>query len=567
MFSDETLDCVGVESLWRKSQRLTQQSSRYGHMLNCKPRVESRGELNHVLSSFQRGCQTKAVTSAEAEVQTVVTTATSSQTQPQDQLAEHLLTHLSLQEAEPPGLQDFLGRVEAMVIRELAKNAKSHAFDGFQVNWEDRSQSVSRRAVLDPTHMGHFLELFSQMYDLFSYNVSCLHCLQDPSAQEKGLHVTSMSWNCTGSVVAGAYGRIDDGDWSTEASYVCTWNVDRRGLNPKQADLTIDVSTAVMAISFHPTRPSLIAGGLYSGEVVVWDTSKSQDSVVAQTGMSAQSHREAVYQVAWVPLEKRGEFGVLSASSGGRVLLWTLDPDPGTLVLHAGYALITQQVPHSSSAHTKARGSSHVGITSLALAPWDPDTFLVGSEGGLLLKCSFSSQTPAAVPSSQDQDQDHSLALKAPAVFSFRPRRSPIHAIHCSPFHRNLFLSVGTDGLAHLHSLLQASPLLSLRVSDAYVFDVSWSPTRPLVFAAATGHGVVQIFDLGRRSARPVATIEHGSGGKAATCLAFNAANTDLLAVGNMDGTLNIWHLSSDLTKQGPREIAQLEQLANEVAE
>ena len=57
-------------------------------------------------------------------------------------------------------------------------------------------------------------------------------------------------------------GSIDDGDWSTEASYVCTWNVDRRGLNPKQPDLVIDVGTAVMAISFHPSRPSLIAGML-----------------------------------------------------------------------------------------------------------------------------------------------------------------------------------------------------------------------------------------------------------------------------------------------------------------
>ena len=60
-------------------------------------------------------------------------------------------------------------------------------------------------------------------------------------------------------------------------------------------------------------------------------------------------------QVAWVPQEKRGEFGVLSACSGGMVLLWSLDLDPGTLVLQAGYALITQQVPQSSSSHTKVR--------------------------------------------------------------------------------------------------------------------------------------------------------------------------------------------------------------------
>lgn len=78
---------------------------------------------------------------------------------------------------------------------------------------------------------------------------------------------------------------------------------------------------------------------------------------------------------------------------------------------------------------------------------------------------------------------------------------------------------------------------------------------------------MVQIFDLGRSSVRPAATIEHGSGGKAATCLAFNATHTGLLAVGNMDGTLSVWRLSSDLTEQGPREAAQLEQLANQGAE
>ncbi|XP_018557419.1 WD repeat-containing protein 34 [Lates calcarifer] len=505
MFTDEALDSVSVRSLWRKSQQSEQES---------------------------RDCQTRAVHSAEAGIQTVFTTLSCTQTEPQDQATEQLLKQ-NHNEPEPLGLKDFLQRVEEAVIRELVRNARSHAFDGFQVNWGDRSQLVS-----------------------------CLHCLQHPISQERGLHVTSVSWSCTGSVIACAYGRIDDGNWSTERSYVCMWNLDRRGLSPSQADLVIDVPTAVTALCCHPSQPALIAGGLYSGEVVVWDTSRTQDPVLALTGMSADSHREPVYQVAWLPLQKKGEFGVLSASSGGRVLVWMVDSDQGRFILNAAYALVQQQVSHSSSVSLKARGSSTVGITSLALSPWDSDTFLVGSEGGLLLRCSFSSKVPAAAPS-----EGQSVTLRAPAVFSFRPHSGPIHSIHCSPFHRNLFVSAGTDGLAHLHSLLQANPLLSLRVSDSYVFQVQWSPTRPLVFAAATGQGEVQIFDLGHRSLRPAATIEQRGAGQAASCLSFNCQNPHLLAVGNTDGTVGVWQLSADLTEQSPRESSQLEQIAHQVAE
>ncbi|XP_069573424.1 cytoplasmic dynein 2 intermediate chain 2 [Brachyistius frenatus] len=502
MFTDETLDTVSIPSRWRRQQAERE----------------------------SRACQTAAVHSAEAQVQTASTAVSWTQTEPRDQEEQEQLLQQSRGEPDPPGLADFLQRVEDLVIRELVKSSRSHAFDGFQACWEDHSQRVS-----------------------------LLHSLHHPGAQERGLHVTGVSWSCTGSVLACAYGRISDGDWSTESSYVCTWNLNRRGLRPDRADLVIHVPTAVTSLCCHPTQPPLIAGGLYSGEVLVWDTSRTQDPVLAQTGMSADGHREPVYQVAWVPLQRKGEFGVLSAGSGGRVLLWTVDSDRGGLVLNAAYAFVRQQVPLSSS--FKARGSSSVGVTSLSLSPWDPDTFLVGSEGGLLLRCSFASQTPAAAPS-----EGHGVKLRAPAVFSFRPRSGPVHSIHCSPFHRNLFLSAGTDGLAHLHSLLQADPLLSLRVSDSYVFEVRWSPSRPLVFAAATGLGEVKVFDLGRRSLRPAATIELGGAGHAATCLAFNGQNPSVLAVGKTDGTVSVWQLSSDLTEQNPRESSQLEQIANQVA-
>ncbi|XP_054638165.1 WD repeat-containing protein 34 isoform X2 [Dunckerocampus dactyliophorus] len=537
MFSDEAQVPVSIPSSWKKCQQLTQES---------------------------RGCQTRVIDSAEAGFQTVSCVTSATQTELQDQVTTRFLQDPH-DELCSPGLKDFLRRVEVPVIRELVRNAKSHAFDGFQVNWEERNQMVV-----------------------------CLHQLEHPKAVERDLPVTSVSWSCTGASVVCAYGRMAAGDWSDDKSYVCMWNLDHRGLNPKQADLVIHVTTAVTSLCCHPKQPALIAGtsppplpfiatsyyyrltgfdggvnvcaavaagGLYSGEVVVWDTSQTTDPVLAQTAMSADSHREPVCQVTWVPLRDKGELGVLSACSGGRLLLWTVNSEQGRCVLKAAFAVVQHQLPSNSSSF-KVQGTITVGVTSMDLSAWDPDTLIVGSESGLLLRCSLSSQTPAAVTS-----PNQSVPLRAPVVFSFRPSSGPVHSIHCSPFHRNLFLSAGTDGLAHLHSLLQTNPLLSLRVSDTYVFKVQWSPSRPLLFAAATGQGEVQIFDLSGRSLRPAASIGQGGVGKAATCLAFNNQHSGLLAVGRSDGMVGVWKLSTDLTEQKPTETHLLEQIANQVAE
>jgi len=58
----------------------------------------------------------------------------------------------------------------------------------------------------------------------------------------------------------------------------------------------------------------------------------------------------AIKQVNWVPGARRGEFVVLSAGSGGRVLLWTVDGAEAKLILSSGYALVPQQMPQSGAA-------------------------------------------------------------------------------------------------------------------------------------------------------------------------------------------------------------------------
>lgn len=86
----------------------------------------------------QRSCQTLPVHTAEAETQAKDVLENSTQTQ--DQISQTLALDRDI--SDFPGLVEFLRRVEDVVIRELVKNSKSHAFDGFEVNWEDQNESV-----------------------------------------------------------------------------------------------------------------------------------------------------------------------------------------------------------------------------------------------------------------------------------------------------------------------------------------------------------------------------------------------------------------------------------------
>lgn len=104
-------------------------------------RLETTGLLCiSVLTSCcsQRGCQTKALQAAEAAVQSVWSTDSGTQTEPQHAAAA------AAEQLQHSGLKEFLQRVEDDVVQQLASRDRSHAFDGFNVNWEDRVDGVSK---------------------------------------------------------------------------------------------------------------------------------------------------------------------------------------------------------------------------------------------------------------------------------------------------------------------------------------------------------------------------------------------------------------------------------------
>jgi len=78
----------------------------------------------------------------------------------------------------------------------------------------------------------------------------------------------------------------------------------------------------------------------------------------------------------------------------------------------------------------------------------DKELFLAGTENGGLYKCSLRSSREGS-----EKEED----LLSPIKFVFRPHYGPVYSISTSPFHRNLFLSCGTDATVRVYSLLDVS--------------------------------------------------------------------------------------------------------------
>lgn len=470
--------------------------------------------------------QTSEIITYEANVQSIYKVDQEAQTEEEDEKGKLVF----ICEEETQGLINFLQRVYPDLSRQLQLNTTSHAFDGFEVSLEESASSVS-----------------------------CIHTLTNANLIEEELQVTGLSWNSTGSVIAASYGRFDHEDWCTHKSTLCTWNIDRKALDPNKPDANIDLSSCLMCITFHPKLPSVIAGGTFNGEVQVWDMGREDDTLIATSGMGSDSHREPVTKVLWMfdTSSKASKYQVLSISGDGKLLIWQLSPGSHDLKLVSGFILQTESVPRSMRL-SKARGDAEMGVTSMSFSHEDRSLFVLGSEAGGVFKCSMTSRGPPLT------NTHSSVPLRSPVTFAFSPHFGPVFSVDCSPYHRNLFLTCGTDASVRLYSMLQSKPLFSVEPGAGYLFRVRWSPSRPLVFSVVTADGRLLIYDLKINRINPVVSLDVTANKSPVYSLEYNLQRRQIVATGDSQGRIKIWRLSDDLTNQSAREEEFLAVIAND---
>jgi WD40 repeat protein len=313
----------------------------------------------------------------------------------------------------------------------------------------------------------------------------------------RGRPVTSMCWNCVNlDLLTVGYGTLETVldvsrlgvavDEELQGGLVLFWSL----RNPDFPEKILRTPHAVTCLDFSKQTPSLLAVGLISGDVLVYDMRRQRECEWGQPTESSMGvdggHTDPVWQLSWVLKGSDSLETLISISTDGSVLEWNRKK---------GFALSTLM-------QLKKHGVGEGWITRKAAGlcfdflPSDPSTYMAGTEDGNVHHCSIAySEQYLSTYESASGGSCH---------------EGPIQRIAFSPHWPEAFLTCSADWTLSLFHTKQRTPLFSMHVTDEDhgINDISWCPGNSTLFASVTDAAKLQIWDLSVSSIEPVINLD-----------------------------------------------------------
>ncbi|KAL4540766.1 hypothetical protein Ndes2526B_g07598 [Nannochloris sp. 'desiccata'] len=372
----------------------------------------------------------------------------------------------------------------------------------------------------------------------------------EPTTTTKGRSVTALAWNPKHpTLFAAGYGSFDPGQPFN--GIVCCHTLSDAG----QPECEVPLSSSVLSLAFHPTLTYLLAIGCLDGSVHVIDISNVANPRIKASCSVAERHREAVWQVRWIPAAVAGPLPLRfqAVSSDGSLVTWELEASK-ELYLSEKIHLPKRKSTASSGGDT----ASSTSTSNFA------DLSLFSKETGTIADGSASSYTCAAV-SSMDTHPTHpstvligtqegdalryclDIGVEHGCTDVYSGHGSSIYTAQWNPFHPTMFLTASADWTVRIWD--STAPQHAVLVFDlgGPVGDAAWSPTSSTVFAAATESGRVLVYDLAHSMDWPLCKQKVTQKVKL-TKLAFSST-APVLLVGDEKGGITCFKLSPNLRK------------------
>lgn len=252
----------------------------------------------------------------------------------------------------------------------------------------------------------------------------------------------------------------------------------------------------------------LLAAGFSDGSVAVYDVREPHGRPAMQS-VHPNSHRESVWSVRWTSAAgTRREPQLVTISSDGSVRLWQVERNfsshevielkrvsvnskgmPGGSAPSAGQSGQAGDASASAAAANavtvNAATSSRVAVGLCLDVPLDdPTQYYVGTESGLIHRCSVS--------------------YNEQVLDNYTAHTGPVYQIRCSPFIPSYFLSCSADWTCQLWHQKSNAPIITFFLPQPdSMLDVQWSPTNSCVFLSLHRQGHLDIWDLSYSAVEP----------------------------------------------------------------
>ena len=304
--------------------------------------------------------------------------------------------------------------------------------------------------------------------------------------------------------------------------------------------------SSVMSTLLPQFYPTVILGGTYSGQIVLWDT-RAKSFPVQKTPLSSSGHSHPIYGMSMVGTQHANS--LISVSTDGRMCAWdlaNLDKPKEVLELNSTTSNKVTSTPVASSV--------------LRFPDGEVDNFFTGSESG----CIYKAYRHGSESGVKERYEEHYGLITG---LSFHNKRGAVDF-------GDLFLSSSVDWTVKLWSQKKTeAPLVSLEEHSDYVYDVAWSPSHPSIFASADGSGKIALWDLNEEAEVSIQTCKPhiDSDEKSAKFFPINklcwSSDSKKLVAGDSNGDLFIYSSSEPIFNPAEKEWEKFQDVLNNLKE
>ncbi|XP_018330112.1 dynein intermediate chain 2, ciliary [Agrilus planipennis] len=345
--------------------------------------------------------------------------------------------------------------------------------------------------------------------------------------------VTDLQWSpWYYDLVAASLGYFDHMK-PLDTGYLCLYSLK----NPSYPEYICQTQSAVMTVDNHPDHPYMIVIGLYDGNTIVYNIQASCKTPAYKSDEVTQKHRGIVWDVTWRPDLPDGELNYYSIGADGNVNHWILLQTEMSVTTIITLCMDKEPLrgPDGTQVILKSTPSC------IKFHPSNRDVFLVGTEEGLIYKCSTS--------------------YSATYLFTYRAHSLAVYRMDYNYFNSNIFVSGSADWRVKIWEDNRHEPLYVFDLG-AFVGDVKWAPYSSTVLAAGTIDGKLSVFDLNISKYKPICIQAVVSKKKnKLTRIRFNQ-RFPIILVGDEKGMITALKLSPNLRVpcKPPKKMQHLDQ-------